>query len=779
MEQIGAGCMGVVYRAHDERLQRDVALKVLPPGTLDASARKRFRQEALALSRLNHPNVATVHDFDSHDDIDFLATELVPGTTLDAKLDAGGLPEKDVLQVGEQMFTGLEAAHRAGVIHRDLKPGNLRLTPDGRLKILDFGLAKHTDPIEAHSAATTTIAEVGPAGTLAYMAPEQLRGENVDARADIWSAGVVLYELSTRHRPFGGATATTLADAILHASPTSPQSVLPAVSQGLAEIIAKCLEKDPEDRYQSAKEVAVDLRRLVRPASTAPVTGLGQRRRKWRAAWVAVAFIAVLLATLVAWNTGAIRKRLAGNATAPHIESLAVLPLANLSQNPEQEYLADGMTEALITDLSQISALKVISRTSVIQYKKTSKRLPDIARELGVNAIMEGSILREGDHVRVSIQLIDGATDEHLWARQYDTEYRSILVLQKDVARTVAQQIKIRLTPQEQVSLAAARAVDPQVHESYLKGRYYINQRTEDGLNRSIAYFQQAITVDPSYALAYCGLADAYALLGSRGRVLSKNALSQAKAAALKGIELDDNLAEAHASLAFITETYEWDWATAEREFKRALELNPGDARTHHWYAGYLMYVGRFEEGIAEAKRAQDLDPVSLPVSNALAGRLLVVGRVDEALEQLRKTLEMDPRYAPAHQTLGWAYLNQGKRQEAIQEFQQALELSGTDDREYMVDLGFAYAAAGNRPEAMKILAKLKQEHERGLVTSGSLAVLYGALGELNQAFAALEQAYVQHDPELTYLKVPRRRWEPLRQDARYRKMLVRMGLAD
>jgi eukaryotic-like serine/threonine-protein kinase len=682
-----------------------------------------------------------------------------------------------VLQIGEQMFGGLEAAHRAGVIHRDLKPGNLRLTPDGRLKILDFGLAKQTEVIEAQSAATTTMAEAGPAGTLAYMAPEQLRGEEVDARADIWSAGVVLYEMATRRRPFEGNTVTMLADSILHASPPAPQMLLPTLSRGLAEVIAKCLEKEPEHRYQSAKEAAVDLRRLSRPTSTASVTGLGQRRRKWRAGWVAAAFVVVLLAVVAAWNIGTLRKRFSGNTRTPHIESLAVLPLANLSQNPEQEYLADGMTEALISDLSQIHALKVISRTSVMQYKKTSKRLPQIARELGVDAVMEGSVVREGDHVRVTVQLIDGATDQHLWAKQYDSEYRSILALQKEVARTIAQQIQIRLTPQEQVGLAAARVVDPQVHESYLKGRYYANQRTEDGLNRSLAYFQQAIAADPGYALAYCGLADAYALLGARGRTLSKNALSQAKAAALKGIELDDNLAEAHASLAFIAENYEWDWATAEREFKRALQLNPGDARTHHWYAGYLMYVGRFEEGIAEAKRAQELDPVSLPVSNALAGRLLVVGRIDEALEQLRKTLEMNPRYAPAHQTLGWADLNQGKRQEAIQEFQRALELSGTDDREYMVDLGFAYAAAGNRPEAMKILAKLKKEHERGLVTSGSLAILYGALGQLNEAFAMLDKAYAEHDPELTYLKIPGRRWEPLRKDPRYRKLLVRMGL--
>src|SRR3989441_4778773 len=330
-----------------------------------------------------------------------------------------------------------------------------------------------------------------------------------------------------------------------------------------------------------------------------------------------------------------------------------------------------------------------------------------------------------------------------------------------------------------EASLASTHPVDPEAHEDYLKGRYYFNQRTEDALNRSIVYFQQALARDPNYALAYCGLADAYTMLGFRGGFPSKDALLRAKAAALKAIELDDTLAEPHASLAFIAETHGWDWATAEREYKRALELNPGDARAHHWYGGYLMYVGRFEEGIAEAKRARDLDPLSLPVKNALAGRLLVAGRVDEALDQLHETLEMDAHFPPAHQTLGWAYLNKGKHQDAIQEFQQALQLSGGDDTNLMLDLGFAYAAAGNREEARKILAKLKTLHERGLVPSGSIAILYGALGELNEAFAWLEKAYEERDPELTYLKVPGRRFDPLRHDPRFQQLVHRVGIPE
>jgi TolB-like protein/DNA-binding winged helix-turn-helix (wHTH) protein/Flp pilus assembly protein TadD len=496
-----------------------------------------------------------------------------------------------------------------------------------------------------------------------------------------------------------------------------------------------------------------------------------------RLLWLGVV-AAVCVLGLAGWGWRLWRNRQSTPALPP-VRSLAVLPLQNLSGDPTQEYLADGMTEELIGRLANIHGLRVISRTSAMHFKNTQLSVPEIAKTLGVDAIVEGSVIREGNQVRVHAQLIRGTSDEHIWAGEYQREYGSLLALQDEVARSIAERIEVSLTPEERQTLASTHPVDPEAHEDYLKGRYYFNQRTRDAMNKSIGFFQQAIAKDPKYALAYCGLADAYALLGFRGGFPSKDALSRAKAAALKAIELDDTLAEPHASLAFIAETHEWDWATAEREYKRALELNPGDARAHHWYAGYLMYVGRYEEGIAEAKRARDLDPLSLPVNNALAGRLLVAGRIDEALAQLRQTLEMDPHYAPAHQTLGWAYLNMGKQHEAIQEFQQALQLSGADDKDIMLDLGFAYATVGNREEARRILAKLKKLHEQGLVPSGSIAILYGALGELDEAFAWLEKAYEERDPELTYLKVPGRRFAPLRHDARFQQMVHRMGLPE
>ena len=491
--------------------------------------------------------------------------------------------------------------------------------------------------------------------------------------------------------------------------------------------------------------------------------------------WLLVTGMAVLALLSV---TYVLIRSHAGNSRQPKISSLAVLPLKNLSGDSTQEYLADGMTEALIGRLSGIRDLRVISRTSVMRFKDTQLSVPEIARTLRVDAIVEGSVIREGSRIRVHAQLIRGATDEHIWSEEYPREYRSLLEVQEEVARRIAEQIQISLTPEDRARLASTHPVDPEAHENYLKGRYYFNLRTGDALNKSIASFQQAIARDSRYALAYSGLADAYAVLGFRGGFPSKDALSLAKTAALKAIELDETLTEPHASLAFIAETHEWDWATAEREYKRALELNPSDARTHNWYAGYLMYVGRFDDGISEARCARDLDPLSLPINNALAGRLLAGSRYDEALKQVQKTLELDAHFAPAHQTLGWVYLHSGKQEEAIREFQNALRLSGTADADLQLDLGIAYAMTGKRDEARRILAKLENLHEQGGVPSGSVAILHGALGESNEAFAWLEKAYEERDPQLTYIKAGRR-FEPLRKDPRFAELVHRLGLPD
>ncbi len=519
-----------------------------------------------------------------------------------------------------------------------------------------------------------------------------------------------------------------------------------------------------EDEHEPALEA---LASADRQQTTVP----GGRR------WLVLGTAAVALAALLTLAYVAARIR-AGDTSRPRIRSLAVLPLQNLSGDPSQDYVADGMTEELIGRLSRIHGLRVISRTSTMHFKNTQLSVPEIARMLAVEAIVEGSLVQEGHQIRVHAQLIRAATDEHIWAGEYQREYQSILEVQEEVARNIVEQIQLNLTPEDRARLASKPPVDPEAYESYLRGRYYFNQRTEDALHKSIASFQQAIARDPAYAPAYSGLAEAYAMLGFRGGFPSKDALSGAKKAALKAIELDDALAEPHASLAFIAETYDWDWPAAEREYKQALELNPGYAEAHNWYGGYLTYTGRFNEGVVEAMRARELDPLSLPLNNALAGRLLAAGRYDEALRQVQTTLELDEHFAPAHQTLGWVYLHGGKQDDAIREFQNALELAGAADTDIQLDLGFAYAVSGRPDEARRILANLQQLHQQGIVPAASLATLYGALGESNEAFVWLEKAYQERDPQLTYLKAGRR-FEPLRKDPRFGQLVRRVGLPD
>ncbi|MFZ0818491.1 MAG: protein kinase [Candidatus Acidiferrales bacterium] len=779
LSKIGAGGMGEVYSARDERLERDVALKILSAEALaDEAARKRFRKEALALSKLNHPNIATIFDFDTESGVDFLAMEYVQGETLAQKLSGGSLPEKETAAIAAQIVDSLDEAHEQGIVHRDLKPSNIMVTPKGRVKVLDFGLAKLLRPVGSITTAETLSDTQGLAGTLPYMSPEQLQDDQVDARSDIFSFGAVVYESATGQRPFRGEVVSRLMDAILHQTPVPPRALNPRVSQEMERIVLKCLEKDPSLRYQSAKEVSVDLRRLGTPSAVAVAEA---KPRRTQARWLRMAIgggvgaisIAALLITL---NAGDVRDRLFGKTGAQHIRSLAVLPLENLSRDPDQEYFAEGITEELITDLAQISSLKVISRTSVMQYKETRKPLPQIGRELGVEAVVTGSVQRSGDRVSINAQLIDARTDKLLWGNTFRrNDLRDILALQDEVAQAIANELNIKVTSQRQPPLASARPVDPVAYEAYLRGRYYLGKRKENEEKESIQYFQQAIEKDPNYAAAYSGIADAYTLLGYRGDLPSNEALSKGKAAALKAIELDDSLAEAHTSLAFLAETHEWDWPTAEREYKRALELNPSYAEGHNWYAGYLMYVGRFEEGIVEAKRARDLDPLSLAINTALGGRLDLAGRENEAIEQIQKTLEMDPTFAPAHNRLGWAYLGKGMNEEAIAEFQKEVALSGSDPEE-SVDLGFAYAVMGKRAEAKRIFAKLKRKREHGFVSPASLGIISGALGEKDEAFAWLDKAYELRDPQLTYLKVGPK-FTLLRSDPRFQDLLRRMGL--
>jgi eukaryotic-like serine/threonine-protein kinase len=776
-EKIGAGGMGEVYRARDEHLARDVAIKVLPPGTLtDASARKHFHKEALILSQLNHPNVATIHDFDTQQGVDFLVMEYIPGITLSEKVAAGPLPEKEVLRLGVQLAEGLAAAHERGVVHRDLKPGNLRITSDGRLKILDFGLAKLWRPVTA-SAATESLSETqAMAGTLPYMTPEQLLGGEVDARTDIHAAGSVLYEMATGQRPFGKLEHAQLIAAILRQAPPPPGQLNPQVSPELERIIGKCLEKEAENRYQSAKELAVDLRRLAMPTSAVLAAGSqtlarhSQRRYLIPAAIVAAM---VIVAGVFVWNLGGLRDQLLSHSGSSQIRSLAVLPLANLSGDSSQDYFADGMTEALITNLSKIRALKVISRTSVMQYKGVRKPLPQIARELGVDGILEGSVQRSGGRVLVTAQLIDAATDTHVWAETYERDLRDVLVLQSEVASTVAREIRVALTPEETKHLGSGHRINPDAYEAYLKGRFHWYKLSKEELDNAERYFQLALDKDPNYALAYVGLADVWMLRGDAGFLPSQETVPKAKGAVTKALELDDTLADAHVTLANLR-IFERDWSAAEKEFERAIELNPNHANAHFMYADYLISRLRNDDWEREIHRALELDPMSYFFQCFYGWHLVYVGRYDEAILQIQKVLATQPDYSSAHLGLWGAFYKKGMEKEAVQEAERFFGALG--DQEIVRALQEGYREAGYRRAMKRAADTLAARSERTHVPGVRIARLYAHAGENERTLYWLEKAYEANESPLVHLAVARD-WDGLRSDRRFQDLVHRMGL--
>jgi serine/threonine protein kinase/Tfp pilus assembly protein PilF len=767
--RIGAGGMGEVYRARDEHLDRDVAIKVLPPKTFsDDSARKRFRKEALALSKLNHPNIATIHDFDTQQGIDFLVMEFVPGVTLREKIASRPLPEKEFTRLGLQLVEGLAAAHEQRVIHRDLKPDNLRLTPDGRLKILDFGLAKLAQ--SATPEADTESLTGSGAGTLPYMSPEQLQGEPVDERSDIWAAGTVLYEMVTGHSAFQGKTATATADAILHKPVAPPGRLAHELSPRFEDIILKCLEKEAENRYQSAKELAVDLRRVSAASSGAGVRVAETKpwRKPVRSAIAGLATLFTVIALLIAFNAGGWRGRLLGRDDQPQISSLAVLPLANLSGDPDQDYFADGMTEALITDLAKTTDLRVISRTSVMQYKRTEKALPEIARELHVDAVVEGSVQKSGNRVRITAQLIRAATDQHLWAESYERDLQDILRLQNEVAHAITQQVEGRLGEKNEASRESSRPVNPEAYEAYLKGRYYWNKRDRASLEKSLDYFKAAIAKDPNYALAYAGLADVYVVLGPDWAVAPKNVNEQAKKAAQKALEIDDSLAQAHTSLASIYHN-EWNWQGAESEFKRAIQLDPSYSTAHQWYSIFLATAGRFDEAVKEATKAAELDPLSLIISASLGNRLNEARRYRDAANQCRKTLDMDPNFGLAHLCLGISSVNESRFQEGIPELQKAIELLPGSPYS-IAQLGVAYALSGDRARARKVLGELNNP-SRPYLPAYSIAMVYAGLADKEQTIFWLTKGYQDRNDDMVYMKIEPV-LDPMRSDPRFQALI-------
>jgi len=772
LEKIGAGGMGDVYRARDQRLGRDVAVKVLPPSLVaDASFRKRLRKEARALSKLNHPNIEILFELGSKDGVEYLVVEYVPGITLGARLAQGPLPEKEVARLGAQLANGLAAAHRQRVVHCDLKPDNLRITPDGRLKILDFGIAKslrvtrETSKFDVSTDSTTW--DQSPAGTLPYMAPEQLRSEPVDSRSDLYATGAVLYEMATGKRAFREGTSPQLTDAIFHQPVVPPRALNPRISPELERIILKCLQKEPENRYQSAAELEVDLRQLASPETTHPVADV-RRLPVWRRhpgvarGLVAVAAVLVVLAALWWWHR---------HGTAPgQIQSVAVLPLENLSGDPQKDYFADGMTDLLIADLSQLSALRVISRTTMMQYKNTRKPLPQIARELHVDGVIEGSVLSSADHVRITAKLIQGATDKSLWAETYERDARDVLKLQSDVASDIADEIRIAVTPQERARLASAPPVIPAANEAYFRGRYHLHKWTEQEVQQARKYFEQAVEIDPHFASAYAGLADYY---WATDELPAPVAMPKAKQYALKALQLDPSLAEAYTSLGAVRFLADWDWPEAERDFKRALELNPGDVEARRMYSTYLSAMGRSEEAVAQIRKALELDPLDTPTQITLGLAFYYAGQYDRAIEQCGQIRASEALSVGAHDCLGLSYLAKRMYASALAECQKAVDLAA-NEFDLAVDLARVHALAGDQAAARKELNDLRARAKRSYVPPSLFAQIYLALGEKTQGLAWLQTAYSDRDGYLARLKVDPA-YDSVRSDPAFQDLLRRL----
>ncbi len=776
LERIGGGGMGEVFLARDEHLGRDVAVKLLPPRTLaDESARRRFRKEATALSKISHPNVAIVFDFDTQDDVDFLVMEFIPGRTLSEMLATGPLPEGEVVRLGIQLADGLAAAHGEGVVHRDLKPGNIRVTPDQHLKILDFGLAKLRQQVVESEATLSQTDTQSVSGTLPYMSPEQLRGAPAEPRNDIYAAGVVLFEIATGKLPFHDKLTTALTDSILHRPCPPPGRLNPDLSPRLEQIILKCLEKRPEDRYQSAQELLIDLRRLRASAgevvASAPAAR-GRRRWWWRSGFAVAALVVVAGGVYFAQRQTPERA-----SPVPDKLLLAVLPFDNLSGDPEQEFFSDGLTEEMLTQIGTLNParLGVIARTSVMRYKHTDKGIDQIGRELGVDYVLEGSVRRDKGRVRITAQLIQVRDQTHLWAEHYDRDLAEVFRVQTEVAHRVAGSLAMQLLASPGAGAGRAPTASPEAHEAYLRGRYLWNQRTEASLNKALAAFMQAIAKDPDYALAYTGLADTLAVLGNNRYIASVHAYPRARAAAKKALELDDNLAEAHTSLANVLADYDWDWAGAEKEFRRAIELNPGYATAHDFFAFIVLSrMGRHDEAIAEIHKARELDPLS-PVINRHVGLILYrAGRYGEAFTELRRALELNPDDGWTHSYLGHVCLMKPEYGNAAAEYERAINLLPPASQA-IAGLALAKVAAGRAADARPLLTRLLRLDQQRGASAADIAQVYFGLGHKAEGFRWLETAYQRRDSNL-FILVSYPYWASLRSEPRFQDLLRRIN---
>ena len=747
--KLGEGGMGVVYRAHDERLDRDVALKVLPPGALsDATARARLLQEARLASKLNHPHICTIYDVGEESPaadptgppqaVLFIAMELVDGHPLSERLEGGGLPVDEVLRYGLQIADALAHAHERGVVHRDLKSANVVITPEGRAKVLDFGLARRLDEEDLDGVTRSLVSLTTPGtvvGTLPYMAPEQLRGQPADARSDVWALGVMLHEMVAGERPFQGRTSFELSSSILREAPRPlPVRVPPA----LQAVVAKCLAREPRERYRTGGELRAALEAAHAAPGVSPID-------------------------------------------TPTKRSVAVLPFVNLSADPENEFFADGITEDVIAQLSKMRAIKVISRTSSMQFKKREQAPREIAAKLGVATLVEGSVRKAGNRVRIVAELVDAATGEQIWAETYDRELTDIFAIQSHVALSVAEALKAKLSPTERVRIELPVApVNIEAYQLYLQGRQCLQRYTEAELQRALAFLNRAIVLEPAYSAAYAALAWVHiirAMGHGAGAARPRDSYALAREAVARALELDPLNGEAHASLAAVKFMADFDWAGAEESFRRALELKPGDSFLFDACGLMFSAQERFDEALAMQRHARELDPLSAVATSDLTTTLIRAGRYDEAVAEARRLTEMDPAFALAHSTLGWAFVKKGECAEGLRELEQAASLSPGNTL-FLAQLGEAYGLTGDMPRARDVLARLHAMAETRFVTPYHFAYIYTGLGELEKAIDLLEVA-VEERAGGAYGIKGSFLFTPLRGHPRFTALLRKMNLAE
>lgn len=774
LSKLGAGGMGEVYVAEDARLNRKVAIKILPAEfTRNAETVSRFIQEAKAASALNHPNIITVHDVGESDEGRFIVMELVSGRTL-RSMAGTEMPLPALLPLFSQMARAIAAAHANAITHRDVKPENIMVRDDGYVKVVDFGLACLSPAYgEDAETAATRLTEFGLVlGTVKYMSPEQARGQAAGPPTDIYSLGMVFYELIAGRYPFSSDTAV----GYLHAITLQTPPRLAGIPKTLDALITRMLDKDAA-RRPTADEVRQELDAIEKGSSTPIAPGLpanADGRRRTPSKWVAAAGFAVILALSMYLFIYLSNRPGSSTSTGSSIRSIAVLPLDNYSGDDKQEYFAEGMTDELTATLANISQLRVISRGSAMQFKGAQRpATPVIGRTLNVDAIVEGAVLRSGDKVRITIQLIDARGDRHLWSKSFERTSGDVLALQDELASTIANEIHVQLTPAEKTRLAAARKVNPAAYDAYLRGRYFFNRPSDENLAKAISQFEEAITLDPDFAPAYSGLSDAYLWAGwNEGFLTAAEARPKAKAAAEKAVQLDGNSAEGHTSLAVFKLFYEYDWKGSEAEFRQAFALNPNYAFAHDQFALGLALQLRLAESISESRRAADLDPLSPQILLDATIAPAWERRFEDAKDLVKRSSELDPSFfLPAWEN-GWIDIQAGKVTEAIPELLKAKSMNSPAFAGAW--LGYAYGASGDRIRAQAELAELKSKALRGYVSPFNLALIYMGLGDRERALSYLDQSYAADSQWLGWLKGDRV-WNPLRSDPRFVALMKRL----